>query len=440
MKKTEKPIKFYFLLITYAIILYVAMQNLSVVRGMLASFFTVMEPLAYGVGIAFIINLFMNIFRNKVFYRLDRSEVAWKRKLCTALCAFSTFLVAAAMIAAIIFLIIPQITTAVNTLIEKMPSSTAQVFDWINAKLVEYNAPETLITQINQFNLDWTELLKFVTDFMDGRYETLLGTAFTATASVISTFTNVILGLIIAVYILAKKNRFLYVLKKLLLLIVPQNYQKRAFKILNLTNRSFASFLTGQFVEAIIIASLCTIGLTIFGFPYAGTIGILTGITALIPIFGAWIGGGVGALLILVDAPDRVLWFVVFIVVLQQLEGQFIYPKVVGNSLQLPGLIVLLSVILGGSFGGIGGIFFAVPVAAILYTLLKEIIDQKPVPADAPAFDPEENRKPVLEPETDPDINHETAEKAPAPVTPKVPAAPVQSQNKSKSRKKKKRR
>lgn len=375
MEKIPKTKKFYFLLVTYGIVLYVALQHLDVVRGLIASFFTIMEPIAYGLGIAFIINLFMNLFRRLVFKNLDLSDVPWQKKLCTPLCALSTFFVAAGLLAAVIFLIIPQVSTAVNTLIDKTPTSSQQIFEFVNKKLVELHAPESLITQINQFNVDWKQIIKFVSDFLDGRIETLVGTAFSATASVISTFTNVILGLIIAVYILAQKERFMYVIKHLLLLVIPQKYHKESLRILNLTNESFANFITGQFLEALIIGTLCTIGLSIFRFPYAVTIGVLTGITALIPIIGAWIGGGIGALLILVDAPEKVLWFVVFIVVLQQLEGQFIYPRVVGNSLKLPGLIVLIAVILGGSFAGVVGILFAVPISAILYTLLKEMID-----------------------------------------------------------------
>lgn len=375
MEKIPKTKKFYFLLVTYGIILYVAMQHLDVVRSLIASFFTIMEPIAYGLGIAFIINLFMSLFRRYIFKSIDQSDVAWKKKLCTPLCGLSTFLVAAGMLASVIFLIIPQVSTAVNMLIEKVPNSSEQIFAFINAKLTAFHAPESLITQINQFNVDWKQILKFVSDFLDGRIETLVGTAFSATASVISTFTNVVLGLIIAIYILAQKERFIYIIKQLLLLVIPPKYQAKAFNILGLTNQSFANFITGQFLEALIIGTLCTLGLTIFRFPYAVTIGVLTGITALIPIIGAWIGGGIGALLILVDSPEKVVWFIVFIVVLQQLEGQFIYPKVVGNTLKLPGLIVLVAVILGGSFAGVVGILFAVPISAILYTLLKEMIE-----------------------------------------------------------------
>ena len=378
MHKFSKSGKHSFLLITYGIVLFVALQNLGAVKNLLVWIFTVIQPVAYGLGFAFVINLIMNIFRRKLFYRMEQSEKQWVRKMVSPLCVFSTLIVLAAVVAAVVLLIIPQVTSAINVLIDKMPDSSEQLHNLINEKLAAYHAPQSLIDQVNNLNMSWNAFLDFIMKILDGKFESIVGTAMDATASVISGVSNVVLGLIIAIYILAKKDRFIYVLRQLVILIVPQKYQSQTFKILHLTNKSFANFLTGQLAEAFINASLCTIGLTIFRFPYAGAIGILTGITALIPIFGAWIGGGIGLLLVWVDAPDRAIWFLVFIVIMQQLDGQLLYPKIVGDSLGLPGVIVLIAVILGGSFSGIVGILFAVPLAAILYTLLKEMIDKMP--------------------------------------------------------------
>ena len=266
--------------------------------------------------------------------------------------------------------------------------------------------------------------------------ETVLGKAFSATSSVVSVVANLLLGLIIAIYLLAQKERVLYVCHKFIQLITPKRYCERVFRVLHLANTSFANFLTGQFIEAIIIGSLCAIGLAIFQFPYAATIGILTGMTALLPIIGAWIGGGIGALLIFVEAPERVIWFLIFIFALQQIEGQFIYPKVVGNSIGLPGLLVLIAVILGGGFGGIFGIIFTVPVFAILYQLLKEAIDNMPddeipVPEGAPDVPDGVSAADVI-PEPEIDIS---AEQKPQPETTK-PVTQKQSSARRKRRKK----
>lgn len=372
--KTKKMIA----LVTYGILLYMALQNFSSIRNVFAWIFAILEPVAYGICTAFVINLVMNLFRRKVFRKLAESEKPWKRKLCSVLCGLSTALVAAGMVAMLIFIIIPQIYTAINTLIEKIPGSQEQLTAVIDAKLIAWNAPQFIIDKFHEFDMDWDTILKFLNNFIDGKFESVLGTAFHATTSVLSAATNFMLGVIIAIYILIQKERVLYVFHKMIELFVPDRYQNETFRILHLTNQSFANFLTGQFTEAIINGSLCTVGLSVFGFPYAATIGVLTGITALLPIIGAWLGGGIGLLLVWVAAPEKALWFIIFIVVLQQLDAQLIYPKIVGESVGLPGLLVLIAVILGGGFGGILGILFAVPLFTILYALLKEAIDKLP--------------------------------------------------------------
>lgn len=377
-KEMKPKARRYFALVTYGICLYMALQHFSKIRAVLAWIFAILQPVAYGICIAFVINLIMKLFRKKVFRGMEHSQKPIVRKLCTVCCAVSTGLVAAGFLALLIFLIIPQITTAVNTLIEKLPSSQEQFLAFAEAKLTEWNAPEFIMKKLREFDMDWDQLVAFLGNLLDGKVETVLGTAWGATTSVVSALTNFLLGIIIAIYILAQKTRVLHVVHKMIELFVPKRYQNETFRILRLTNTSFANFLTGQIVEALIMGSLSTIVLVILRFPFAATIGVLTGITVLLPIIGAWIGGGIGALLIWVNAPDKVLWFLLVVLILQQLEGQFIYPKVVGDSIGLPGLLVLVAVILGGGLGGIIGIIFAVPTFAILYSLLKEAIDRLP--------------------------------------------------------------
>lgn len=400
-EKHNKPkTKKMFALVTYGILLYMALQNFKSIRSVFAWIFAIIEPVAYGICIAFVINLVMNLFRKKVFRKMAESEKKWMQKLCSFCCGLSTALVAAGMVAMLIFFIIPQISTAINTLIEKIPSSQEQLTEVIDAKLVAWNAPQFLIDKFHETDIDWETALKFLNNFIDGKFESVLGTAFHATTSVLSAATNFLLGVIIAIYILLQKERVLYIFNKMIELFVPKRYQNETFRILHMTNRSFANFLTGQFVEAIINGSLCTVGLTIFGFPYAATIGVLTGLTALLPIIGAWIGGGIGLLLVWVVAPDRAIWFIVFIVILQQIDGQLIYPKIVGDSVGLPGLLVLIAVILGGGFGGILGILFAVPLFTILYALLKEAIDKLPKKQNDPPPDSDPDAPPADSAET----------------------------------------
>ena len=417
-KDRKSHTKSMFFLVTYGILLYMGLQHFASLKKIFVWIFAILEPVAYGICIAFVINLFLNLFQKKIFRSMANSEHAWERKLNPILSAICTGLVALILLALIIFMIIPQFTTAVNTLIEKMPSSQDQLLKIVEAQLTAWNAPAFIMKKIREFDMDWDTTITFLGNLLDGKFESVLGTAFSATRTVLSTATNLLLGLIIAIYLLSAKSRVLYLTHKVIQLISPKRYHERIFRVLHLANTSFANFLTGQFIEAIIIGSLCTLGLYIFRFPYAATIGILTGITALLPIIGAWIGGGIGALLIWVEAPERVIWFLVFILALQQLEGQFIYPRVVGNSIGLPGLLVLIAVILGGGFGGIFGIIFTVPVFAIIYQLLKEAIDNMPE-------NDEDEKAPELQSEPPAPLSIIEPEPIPVP-EPQLPPAPEQ--------------
>ncbi len=373
----KKQTKRLFAVVTYGIVLFMLLVKFDSVKNAFSWIFAILEPVIYGVVIAFIINIIMNIFRHKVYYHMAESEKRWEKRLCGVFCAVSTTVVVAIIIALIVFFIVPQVKSAVETLIEKLPTSQEQLLAWIDAKLIEWKAPPSVSESIHKFQIDWDEVIDFFSNLLDGKVGTVLDTAFSATASVITAIANVVVGFIIAIYILVQKDRVLRVLRKLLELFIPARFQDEMFRVLQVTNRSFSNFLTGQMIEAVIFGTLCTIGLAIFRFPYAVTIGVLTGITALLPIIGAWIGAIVGSLLVWVEAPDKVIWFLVFILLLQQIEGHFIYPKVVGESIGLPGLLVLIAVIVGGGMNGIMGIFIAVPIFAIIFTLLKDAVDKK---------------------------------------------------------------
>ena len=367
-----------FFLITYGILLYMGLQHFDVIRKVFGYLFAICKPVVIGVCIAFVLNIFLNLFATKVFGKLGNAKKTWVQKLRTPLSVLSTALLFCAILAVIIYLMIPQVSEAINVLIEKMPNSIEQLLDLIDAKLIAMNAPSFISEKLHELDMDWDSLVTFVTNLLDGKVTTVLGTAVNATRSVLSGITNFLLGFIIAIYMLFNKQRVMYLMHKVVELIVPDQYEPQVFRVLRLTRTAFSNFLTGQMIEALVIGTLCTIGLLIFRFPYAVTIGLLTGFTTLLPIVGAWIGGAVGLLLIWVDSPEKAIWFLIFILALQQIDGQFIYPKIVGDSIGLPGLLVLIAVIIGGGFAGIMGIILAVPIFAIGYALLKDAIDNMP--------------------------------------------------------------
>lgn len=408
------------LFITYAILLYLGLTHFPTLGNILSWLVTILQPIIIGCVIAFILNVVLSLFRRKLFGGLDRSKHKAVRAMCMPLCVLCTVLCVITFILLIIFMITPQVTTALTTLIDKLPQSVVQFKNILITRMTEWNIPQNIIDNVATFSLDWKKVIDFVTNLIDGKQiESVVNGAFLATTSVISTTTNFFLGVIIAIYILAQKERFMFYLHSIFKLILPEKYHEEGFRIFHLTKRSCENFLTGQMIEAIIIGVLCTIGLAICGFPYPAAIGVLTGITALIPIIGAWIGGGVGLLLVWVDAPEKAFWFLVFIIALQFIEGQFIYPKVVGDSLGLPGLVVLLAVILGTSFGGIMGIFIAVPLSAILYTLLKEAIEARNY-----HYHPENNEDIAVPPAEKDDSPEEEQHDMPTEATVSLPQSP----------------
>ena len=182
------------------------------------------------------------------------------------------------------------------------------------------------------------------------------------------------MAFVFAIYLLAKKESVAVHLKKLTLTVLPCRRAQRLLNIASLTNHTFTNFVSGQLTEAIIIGALCFVGMLMLDIPYAGAVSTFVAVTALVPIFGAWLGGGFGAFLILLADPVKAVWFVVFLLVLQQVEGNLIYPKVVGKSVGLPGLLVLMAVTIGGEAFGIMGMLFSVPVCAVLYSLYLEFM------------------------------------------------------------------
>lgn len=392
-----------FFLITYGILLYMGLQHFDVIRRVFGYLFAICMPVIIGVCIAFVLNIFLNLFHNKVFGKLENAKKTWIQKMRTPLSVFSTALLFCAILAVIIYLMIPQVSEAINVLIEKMPNSIEQLLDMIDEKLIAMNAPAFISEKLHELDMDWDSLVKFVSNLLDGKVTTVLGTAVNATRSVLSGITNFLLGFIIAIYMLFNKQRVMYLMHKVVELIVPDQYEPQVFRVLRLTRTAFSNFLTGQMIEALVIGTLCTVGLLIFRFPYAVTIGLLTGFTTLLPIIGAWIGGAVGLLLIWVDSPEKAIWFLIFILALQQIDGQFIYPKIVGDSIGLPGLLVLIAVIIGGGFAGIMGIILAVPIFAIGYALLKDAIDNMPPKKTKPVVE-----TPAPEPEESDEENEET--------------------------------
>ena len=237
-------------------------------------------------------------------------------------------------------------------------------------ELSEFLAEYSVI--LPELNFENTAIIAKLTELVTSSGEMIFNHTINTTTAIVTAVFNIFIGFAFCIYLLAGKERLIGQSKRTLTAALSEKRAKRIFAFFSRVNDSFSHFVTGQVVEAIIIGLLCFIGMLILGLPYATVVSVLVGVTALIPILGAYIGTAIGALLILVESPIKALWFIVFIIILQQLEGNLIYPHVVGKSVGLPGIWVLAAVTVGGNIYGVMGMLVSVPVCSVIYVYLSE--------------------------------------------------------------------
>lgn len=316
-------------------------------------------PLLAGCVIAYVVNILMT-FYEKYFELICRHAAI--RRYERPFCMFLSFLTLVLVGVVLWQLIIPQLVACFTIVCGRFPEVLNLVYEWLEAR---FRIGQVLADQIQTWQdgvFRWESFLQKVPEAM----KSLKG-ILQKLGSVLLTF---LLGLVFAIYILARKERLARDFHSLAERLISPQLRKRIGYVLAALDRAFHSFIVGQCVEAVILGVLCVIGMWIFRFPYALMIGCLVGVTALIPVAGAYIGAGVGAFMILTVSPVKALLFLVFIAVLQQIEGNFIYPRVVGNTIGLPGIWVLAAVVVGGGAFGIPGMLIGVPLAAAIYQLL----------------------------------------------------------------------
>ena len=357
---------------TAAIIILVAwcVNNAEKISGILSGFFSLISPFITGFCFAFVVNVLMrpleNIF-DKIFRKCSDAK---RKKAKRPVCLILSMVIITGLLFALVFMIIPEFINALQTLIKSVPRYAAQIEVWAG-NLIAFAESHGVALPEMSFNTG--KLLDTLKNFINN--SGIVDKTINFTGSILSGVVNLIVAIAFCIYLLAQKEKLSAQMKKLLQAFLPKkNDVDRLVNLVEIADRTFTSFITGQLTEAVIIGILCFIGMLIFKMPYAGVISVLVGFTALIPVFGAFIGTAFGALLILFDNPMKAFWFVVFIIVLQQLEGNFIYPKVVGKSVGLPGIWVLVAVTVGGTLGGVWGILLSVPLCSVIYNLLAYLV------------------------------------------------------------------
>ena len=370
----KKTLKYTLLTIAFVFLLFLITTNPEKTIEIIKSTIKLFSPFLTGLCFAFIINTIL-VPLEKLWDRIPAKKCKKiKKKLKRPICLTVSTLVVIGVVFAIVFMLVPELINTVASLIKMLPDFIKNLDVWWNEKKI---ALENYNIVLPNLNFDINRILEAGNSLITNYGEKFINTTVNITSIIISFIVNIILAVVFSIYLLSQKEQLGKQIKQVLFALFHKKDVEKIFDFASLSNQSFSKFVVGQLFEAVIIGLLCFIGMLIFRMPYAAIISILVGFTALIPVFGAFIGTIVGAFLILLVSPAKAFWFVIFIIILQQIEGNLIYPKVVGKSVGLPGIWVLVAVTVGGGACGILGMLFSVPVCSVLYVLLKEYIIKK---------------------------------------------------------------
>ncbi len=367
---TKQNIKKILLICAAVILMLTAAFNLSVLWGGVLTVYSIFEPVLIGFCLAFILNLLVNLFEKHVFFKLNTKKRD-RPALIRILSIIATFIVFVLAVAMILLVIIPQITKTVSSIVAGMPQFADNAIIWLRDVLLHFGVTTEKITNII---LGGEALMDKITAFMQTNLNGVLKSVLSFGGAAFGVTADIFFGLFIAIYFLFDKDRIVLQCKRFLLAVFKKKVYNQMSHVGTIAYKSFSNFIGGQLIEAVILAVLCFIGMLIFRFPYAPVVSVLIGVTALIPIVGAWVGGALSTLLILTNNPAKALWFLLFFIILQQLEGNFIYPRVVGKQIGLPGVWVLLAVVIGTGFFGTAGALISVPLTSVVYVLVREYV------------------------------------------------------------------
>ena len=359
-------------LMIFAAILVLAVFNLDKVFGALGVVVRILRPFIIGAAVAFIINIPMRAIETKLFAKKGKAT-KWKRTISLLLSVLAIVLV----FWAAYMLIIPQLVKAISELAVIIPEffkDSIKVLQEVfenNPQIQEY------IAGLDVSAWDWNGILTNVANTLGNGIGNVLISTVNVAGSIFDAIFDTVISFVFAVYLLVQKDNLARQGERVMQAYLPEKAQAKILHVLRLLHKNFSSFISSQCLEAVILGTLFVIVMAIFGFPYAVLIGTLIALTALVPIVGAFVGCAVGAFLILVTDPILAIWFVVMFLILQQLEGNLIYPRVVGNSVGLPAIWVLVAVSVGGSLFGVVGMLIFIPITSTLYTLLREDVNER---------------------------------------------------------------
>ncbi len=360
----DEKTKNYFLLITYAIVLAYVFLNLDTVWNVVVTIIDLIKPFIIGICIAFVLNIPMKFFEEKVVGKLTKEKSKLKRPLSLII----TIVVLVGLIIGLMTFVIPQLAESCSTLVKNVPEYVDSLEKFMNKNI---NSKELLSSDViqevyNKILSMGQNIIKIIGQVAG----VIVSHALDITMGVTSTIINIVMAFIVSIYILLSKEKLSNQIKKILYAYMKKENVIRFLKVSKIANIKFTNFVRSQVIEACILGVLCFIGMKICSMPYALLISTIIGVTALVPIFGAFVGAILSAFIVLMVSPIKVILFAIIFVVIQQIEGNLIYPFVVGNSIGLSALWVLFAITVGGNAFGVVGMLIGVPLFGVLYTLI----------------------------------------------------------------------
>lgn len=383
MKLNKENLKKIRGLIVFTVILLIALWNYSLILDVLGQGVGIVYPFLLGGAIAFVINVPMSFFEEKLFQNQMMKNKKVAQRLARPVSLIITLIVVVSVIGLVVFGVLPKLGDTFISIGKGIQSFMPKAQSW--AEEIFHNNKE-IKEWLDSLTLDWDKIINEVVKFFTSGASSVLGSTFVVARRIASGITTFVIAFVFACYILLQKEKLNIQIRKVMYAYMKEDLVKKVLDVCSLSYRTFSNFLTGQCLEAVILGTMFVICMGILQMPYAMLIGVLIAFTALIPIFGAFIGCVVGAFLILTVAPMKALVFVIMFLILQQIEGNLIYPRVVGSSVGLPSIWVLAAVSIGASLMGIVGMLVFIPIVSVLYALLRrdvyEHLEKKGIAVD----------------------------------------------------------
>lgn len=367
----KKELKKYLILATIVVIICFIVKYIAFVGQFILIVISAMTPLIFGVAIAFIFDIFLSFCEKYYFPKHNGKFISSTRR---PVCLVLSIALMATLIALLIKIIVPELSGAVRVMSDEIPKAAMELKEFAVKELNDYPSIQSAISKIE---IDWDSAAKEIMNFVKVGASGFISSVADIIGTVAVSVYNVVIAIIFSIYLLIRKEKLKTDIRRMRDAYLSENASRSLTHLFKTANLTFKNFFVGQFTEAIILGMLCMIGMSILKLPYAAMTGAVVGVMALLPIVGAYVGAAVGAFMICTVDPMKAVIFLIFLVLLQQFEGNVIYPKVVGNSVGLPGIWVLAAVVVGGGLFGILGMLLGVPTLATIYKIYHEKLSER---------------------------------------------------------------